>query len=351
MKVCGVIMAGGFGERFWPLSRKDTPKQLLNLTGRGPLALEAAERLVPLTGKENLFAVTGERHAGKLRDALRPALPPENVLCEPAARGTAACIGYSAILLERLYGRDAVMIVTPADAYIEDGEKFIKTLSSAVSAAESGALVTIGVKPTFPATGYGYLCVEEGFAPVMRVEKFTEKPSRAQAEEFLKSGRYLWNSGMFVWKIGAILSAIQKYLPDTYEILQKIKENFGNAEETARLYLEISPISVDYGVMEKADNILAALGEFGWSDVGSFDMLSAIKKADEDANVCVGESYLLKSQGCVIYSPKKPVAGVGIHDLIVVETDDVLLVCPKDRAQEIKNIVQKLRSAGREDLL
>lgn len=355
MKTFGVIMAGGSGERFWPLSRRDTPKQLLNLTGRDLLVNEAAERLFGVCEREDLLIVTGKGQTEKMRAATAKYLKAEQILSEPAARNTAACIGYAAMKLQKRCG-EAVMVVTPADAYIKDTESFRKTLETAVKAAEGGALVTVGIRPTFPATGYGYLRCEGGEKgdAARKVLQFVEKPSLERAQEYLSAGGYFWNSGMFVWKISAILQAFCRYLPEAYKILSEIAKADGTAEErevTEKLYPLIPSVSVDYGIMEKAENILVVPGDFGWSDVGSFDMLSAVREADEKGNVVIGELLGADVENCVIYNRQKPVAAVGVKDLVIVETDDVLLVCAKDRAQDVKKIVEKLRSEGREELL
>ncbi len=354
MNVYGIILAGGGGTRFWPLSRAQTPKQLLDLTGKDVMVGEAVSRLSRVVLRENIYIATNETQRSSMEQAVGGRIPHGNIFAEPAARNTAACIGYAAVELLKRRG-DGIMVITPSDAYIRDGEKFAEVLKTAISAAEeTGKLVTIGITPTFPATGYGYIRFQPSASPVKEAVCFVEKPPKERAEEYLKSGDYVWNSGMFVWKSSTILEHFKALLPDLYLHLEELKNAIGtDREETVlkEVYGKISSVSVDYGVMEKSRDILVVPAEFGWSDVGSWDMLGAVREADSEGNITVGDVCLLESKNTTVYAKSRTVAVVGADDLVVVETPDAVLVCPKQRAQDVKKLVDELKARGREDLL
>ncbi len=354
MNIYGIIMAGGGGERFWPLSRRETPKQLLNLSGKEVMVNEAIDRLLALTPRENIMVVTNAHQAKNMRAVTAKRISARQILSEPAARNTVACIGYAAIRIVRQHG-DGVMVVTPSDAFIRDTEKFTQILSCAVDTAErTGKLVTVGITPTFPATGYGYIRFEKSASAVKKVLRFVEKPNLKRAKRYLSSGEYVWNSGMFIWKASVILDCYKKYIPDVYEILSRIGDSFGTPEERGvieELYPQIRSISIDYAIMEKSKDILVIPGEFGWNDVGSWDMLSALYGTDASGNVVVSDYLGEDTHGCILYSKKKLIATVGLENLIIVDTPDAILVCAKDRAQEVKTLVEELRTQGREELL
>ena len=347
-------MAGGGGERFWPLSRKTTPKQLLNLSGKDIMVNEAVARLSRVCALENIFIVTNATQSETMRSATQKYLTANQILSEPAARNTAACIGYAAMKLYKTYG-DGIMVVTPSDAYIKDEGIFAEILKTAIKAAEeTDSLVTVGITPTFPATGYGYIRVEKSEKNVKRSLGFVEKPDLERAKKYLESGEYVWNSGMFIWKVSTVLQEFKEHAPDIYQLLEQIGEKIGTAEESKaieEMYPLIRSVSVDYAIMEKAQNILVVPGEFGWSDVGSWDMLSALHESDEHGNIIVGEHFGLDTTNTVIYSKDKPIATIGLDNLVIVETPDVLLVCAKDRAQDVKKIVEILRKKEKEELL
>lgn len=358
MKTYGVIMAGGGGTRFWPLSRQATPKQLLNLTGRELMVNEAIDRLSYTAEPGQIYVVTNQVQAEAMRRATAGRLDPAHVLAEPAARNTAACIGYAAMEILRKHG-DGVMVITPSDAYIRDGAAFTRVLSAAVRAAcEADRLVIVGIEPTFPATGYGYVRFD-GNAPgdAKPVLAFREKPDEATARGYLSEGGYAWNSGMFIWKASAILRRFEALIPDIYADLARIGDAMGTPDEQAVLdavYPGIRKISVDYAIMEPAaaaGDVLVVPGEFGWNDVGSWDMLEAIHAPDAQGNVLRGDALCVDGTGSVLYSTTRLVAAVGISDLIVVETPDAVMVCPKARAQDVKLLVDALAERGRTDLL
>lgn len=348
MKRYGIIMAGGSGTRFWPLSRKRLPKQFLNLTGKEIMVNETIDRLYPVIEKENVFVVTSEMHAQLTFDEAAGRLARDHVLAEPAARNTAACIGYAAMEIIKKYG-DGVMGIFASDAYIGDEEAFRGVLERAISEAElADKLVTIGIRPSFPATGYGY--IKRKAADCLDVEEFVEKPDLETAQQYLESGNYLWNSGMFVWKASVILTQMQRLLPDVYECLETIGQSMGTEREKEviqEIYPKIPKISVDYGIMERADNVIVLEGDFGWNDVGSLDAIETLHEPDENGNVMCCENICLDAQGCIGSSEKKLLALIGVKDLIVVETEDTVLVCGKDRAQDVKKIVEQLEAEGK----
>lgn len=354
----GVIMAGGGGTRFWPLSREKTPKQLLNLSGRDLMVNEAVERMATVIGKSNIFIVTTDAQAPAMIAATRGRVFPRNILVEPAARNTAACIGYAAMEIYRKYG-DGVMIITPADHYIEDVPALTEIFKTAILAAEEeNKLVTIGLKPLFPSTGFGYIKYDaEIDSAVKPVIEFREKPDEETAKKYVKTGHYAWNSGMFIWKASLILKMLEEYVPDVYEGLKKIGEAMNNPEEQDVLhaiYPNIRKISIDYAVMEPSaakGDVQVILGDCGWNDVGSWDMLGILHKPNHDNNILLGDVIALDVNNSVIYSSTRTVTAVDVENIIIVETHDAIMVCRKDKAQEVKKIVDKLIETGRKELL
>ncbi len=354
MRKYGVIMAGGGGTRFWPLSTTENPKQLLNLTGRTAMVNEAVLRLQKVVDKDDVFIVTNKTQTKKMLEITSGLVKKDHILTEAFARNTSACIGYSAIEILKKYG-DGVMVVTPSDAYIKDEEEFARVLSVAIESAEkSENLYTIGIKPTFPATGYGYIKFEKTDAEVKKVEKFVEKPTLEVAEQYFNSGDYVWNSGMFVFKASTILRKFEKYLPDIYANLSKISECFGKEKEQElidNIYGEIRKISIDYGIMEKSDEIFVIPGDFGWNDVGSLDMLEVLHTPNKDGNVLIGETTEIDCKNVISFSSGRHIALIGLEDVIVVETDKSVLVCAKERAQDVKYVVEKLKEQCKKELI
>lgn len=354
METYGIILAGGGGERFWPLSRKETPKQLLNLSGREIMVNETIDRLSLVCNRENIYIVTSAQQAQSMESVTASRLEGNHILPEPTARNTAACIGYAAIRIQKQFG-DGIMVITPSDAYIKDNERFAGVLGRAIEAAETtGHLVTVGITPTFPATGYGYICFKNSETSAKKVVRFVEKPDYKHAKRYYSSENYVWNSGMFIFKASAILQAYKKHVPDIYKLLVRIGKDLDTPNEKQtleELYPQIRSISIDYAVMEKSKKILVVPGEFGWSDVGSWDMLSAIYNKDENGNIIVSDYVGYDTKDCVIYSKNRLISAVGLRDLVIVETPDAILVCDKHRAQDVKKIVEELRRRGREELL
>lgn len=354
----GVVMAGGGGTRFWPLSRQKMPKQLLNLSGKDLMVNEAVDRMATVIGKSNIFIVTAELQASSMLAATQGKVFPRNILAEPAARNTAACIGYSAMEIYRKYG-DGIMIITPADHYIEDVPALSDIFKTAIlTAEEEDKLVTIGIKPTFPSTGFGYIKYDAKTDGIVKpVVEFREKPDEETARQYIESGEYAWNSGMFIWKASLILKKLEEYVPDVYEDLVKI----GNAMNTPaeqevlhNIYPNIRKISIDYAVMEPSaakGDVLVIPGDCGWNDVGSWDMMDILHEPDNNNNVFLGDVVAIDTNNTVIYSATKTVTAVDVNNIVIVETPDAIMVCNKDKAQNVKKIVDTLNEAGRTELL
>ena len=351
--VYGVIMAGGGGARFWPLSRKENPKQLLTLSGKKPMVAETAARLSRTIKKENLFIITNALQKDKTAAAVCGEVPIENIISEPCAKNTAAAIGYAAVKILKTRG-DGVIIVTPADAFIKDEESYSKVLSLAAEAAEKkGGIVTLGIKPAFAATGYGYIHAA-GAGSVLRAQGFTEKPDLNTAKKYLESGEYFWNSGVFVFRAEVMLKNIARFLPGLYEGLMCIYRAAGTEREdktVAEVYPELPSVSIDYGVMERAEEVYVVPGDFGWSDVGSWDMLGAVREADGSGNIASGDVLLSDCTDTYAFSGGRLIAALGVKGLVIAETADAVLVCPKERAQEVKKITELLEKQGRTELL
>lgn len=354
----GVIMAGGRGTRFWPLSRGKLPKQLVELLGPKTLLQRTVERLKPLIPAERLLVVTGAEHARAVRRHL-PELPRQNVLAEPEGRNTAPCIGLAACEIARRES-GAVMGVFPADHLIAKEAEFRRLIGSAAKllSVRPDSLVTFGMRPTRPATGYGYIKMgaEVGEArglAVYAVESFVEKPEMAAARRYVKSPRYLWNGGVFLWRVETIRAAFEAYMPELARGLKAVEEALGRRDSSRRLkaiYPELPATSIDYGVMERAETALVIPCDVGWSDVGSWKSLADVLKVDGDGNVAVGDHVGLDTAGSVVYAPRHLVATIGVEDLIVVVMDDAVLICHKDRDQDVRRLVDELQARGLDHL-
>lgn len=359
MKITAVIMAGGKGERFWPKSRKSLPKQFLSLTDDGKTMIQLTiERLKSLVNIEDVYIVTNKDYKSLVKEQIS-GIPDENILLEPIAKNTAPCIGLAAMHIKKKYD-DAVMLVLPSDHLIKYNEIYIDTLKEAVNVAkEDDNLITIGITPSYPETGYGYINFgrDENDMKrnnVYRVKRFVEKPNLETAKEYLSSGRYLWNSGMFVWKATTILDDFKEYLPDIYEGLNKIYNSIGNNNYDEILIDEFSKFrseSIDYGIMERANNIYTIPGSFGWDDVGSWLALERISKSNDDGNVVKGNVITINSKNSIIQAQDKLIATIGMEDLIVVDTDDALLIASKDSTQEVKKVIENLKICNRIEYL
>lgn len=354
MKITAVIMAGGRGERFWPKSRNSCPKQFLSLTSdRETMIQKTVKRLRPLVEAEDIYIVTNAAYRSLVKDQL-PDVPEENILAEPCARNTAPCIAFAAAVIGRKYD-DAVMLVLPSDHLIGYENIYVKTLKKAVSVAEQGKnLVTIGITPTYPETGYGYINFGDEAGDAYKVERFVEKPDLPTAKQYLASGKYLWNSGMFVWKISSVMENLKEFMPDIYEGALRIGESFGtdSFEETlVKEFTAFTSESIDFGIMEKASDIYTIPGSFGWDDVGSWLAVERINETDDDKNYVDGDVITVDSKRTTICGGKRLVAAIGTRDIIIVDTDDVLLVCSKNNTQDVKKVIAQLKEHGRNELI
>ncbi len=349
MKVYGVIMAGGGGTRFWPLSRNKKPKQLLNITGKELMINETIDRISSFIKMEDIFIITNSEQYDAMAEAVNGRIDSTHILREPMGRNTAPCIGYAAIEILKKYG-DGVMCVFPADHYIKDEKTFAKTMEEAINVAENNDdLITVGIQPTYPATGYGYIRFDKNQeTSYKKVIEFKEKPDYAVAKSYYESGEYVWNSGMFVWKASVIIQKYKELLPEIYDKLKLLEEAIGTEQENRavdEIYPVIPAISVDYGIMEKADNVNVIPAEFGWNDVGSWDSLDCIYEKDEMGNLVLADEYInVSSSNCVIYGKNKLIATVNVDNVIVVDTEDSILICNKDNAQDVKKIVDELKA-------
>ena len=351
--IYAVIMAGGSGTRLWPRSRKKKPKQLLDIVSSKTMIQETVERLSPLVESSHTIIVVNEIHFKEIDQQLTH-IPTENILIEPEGKNTAPCIGLAAIhILSR--DKDAIMAVLPSDHLVQNANRFRKTIGVGARIAESGNhLVTIGIKPTFPETGYGYIQAGEKVdtasgEDVFKVVAFTEKPSLAVAKKFIKSGDYMWNSGMFVWSVETILNQIQLHLPGLHEGLMKIQASLGKDNERKvleKVYASLESESIDFGLMEKAKEVLLIKGDFGWNDIGSWAAMEQLWPKDTDGNFLNAEVVSIESTGNIIHSTKKLVAVIGLNDIVIIETEDALLVCAKDRAPDVRRAVEELKERG-----
>lgn len=357
MRVYNVIIAGGGGTRFWPLSRQEVPKQLINLSGQDALINETINRIDSLANKKDLFIVTNEKQIDALKDTVKNKCIFENILPEPSARNTAAAIGFAAFNIMKKHG-DGVMCVYPADHYIKDEDRFTQVLNKAIDVAKNNdKLVTVGITPTFPSTGYGYINFNQNAMvgnSAYDVLEFVEKPDFEVAKGYIDSKKYVWNSGMFVWKVSKILEDFKRYLPKVYDKLEQISQHMGTENEAKaikEIYPTIPSISIDYGVMERSNDVVVVPGDFGWNDVGSWDSLGAIYPTDEEGNIKRGSNITIDSKNSIIYSDDKLVTTIGISDLIVVATNDAVMVCRKDKAQDVKKIVDVLKERDQKEYI
>lgn len=349
-------MAGGRGERFWPKSRKSLPKQFLSLMDDGKTMIQqTVERILPLVKLEDIYVVTNRDYKALVQEQL-PGLPEDNILCEPIGRNTAPCIGLGAVHVARKHG-DAIMIVLPSDHLIKYTAMFVNTLSDACEIAEQGEnLVTIGITPDCPETGYGYIKfkADKTLGRGYEVERFVEKPDLETAKAYLSSEQYLWNSGMFIWKASTIMQNLEEHLPEMYSGLCRIGTAIGTEEEQAVLeqeFLAFRSESIDYGVMEKAKNIYILSGTFGWDDVGSWLAVSRIKKSNEFGNVIEGNVITVDTKNSIVQGLDKLIATVGINNLIIVDTEDAILISNAGSVGDIKKVLENLKICNRNEYL
>lgn len=350
MELFVLIMAGGVGSRFWPRSRKSKPKQLLNIFGQNSMIRETYRRVSNLVPPENVYIITNKVQA-KLITAELPELPTRNIIAEPVGKNTAPCVAVSAkTILNR--SEDSVIITLPADHLIEKEKEFENKLFEAAKYAfESKGLVTFGITPTRPETGYGYIHFNKNSSEnIFKVKEFVEKPNLETAIKYLEAGDYLWNSGMFIWRSDVILDEVKKYLPEVYSLVAKINDNdYDNIIE--EIYPKFESVSVDYGIMEKSEKVFVMDGNIGWSDVGSWESVYELSKKDENGNALVGDVLTLDTKNSYVYSENNFTALVGVNDLVVINLGDSLLVCDRAKAQAVKNVVDELTKNDRNNLL
>jgi mannose-1-phosphate guanylyltransferase len=359
MAFYALIMAGGVGTRLWPLSRRDRPKQSLRLVGERTMFEHAVDRIAPLFQPEEIFVVTGAEHVESLA-AQAPELPPENFIVEPEGRGTAPCVGLGAIHLRR-QDPDAVMAVLTADHFIADVTRFQQALTAAAQVAEEGHLVTLGITPSSPSTGYGYIKQGEslgtvGGFPVFHAERFTEKPSQETAIHMVESGEYSWNSGMFIWRVDRIMEEFEHQMPEFYVQLAEVEatlETPGYEPALSRIWPEVVRQTVDYGVMEGAAEVAVIPVDIGWSDVGSWSSLLDLLPADKEGNIIAGPHVGIDTRDTLVFSRdgKRLIATIGVEGMVIVDTEDALLVCPREREQEVREIVRRLEDEERGEYL
>ncbi len=352
-----IILAGGTGTRLWPRSRRDRPKQLLDLLSARTMLQQTFDRIAPLIPPENLYVITNTAYVNEIRGQI-PEMPPAQVIGEPEGRGTAPAIGYAAHLV-RDRDPQGVMVVLPADHFIPRDAEFRAGICAAQEVAMQDLLVTFGIQPSYAETGYGYIEAGDDLAQVRgfrarKVRRFTEKPDPATAAQFVASGNYYWNSGMFLWRASVILEEFSRFLPVHSRLLEEIMAARGSPQETetfARLWQQMPNETIDYGIMEKSDRVAVLPLDVGWSDVGNWATLLDLLPGDGNQNVIIGDHIGVETQSCLIYTNDRLIATVGIQDMIVVDTGDVVLVCHKEDAQKVKHLVDELKRRQQEKYL
>jgi mannose-1-phosphate guanylyltransferase len=347
-----VIMAGGIGSRFWPYSRNNRPKQFLDILGTGRSLLQMTyDRFLEIAQPDRFYVVTNQSYHDLVKEQL-PELKPEQILTEPLRRNTAACAAYAAYKINGI-DPDATLIVTPADQLILQESRFIATIKKAVEAAKvKGRLITLGIRPNRPDTGYGYIQYHENENGdyAMKVKTFTEKPNLKLAKTFLESGDFVWNSGMFVWKVASLLEAFSENMPDVAETFEEGKTHFGKPTEQEfihRAYSLVKSVSLDHGIMEKSDNVFVILGDYGWSDLASWQSLHGLREKDENSNVVEANTLLFDTKNCFIKSDSdKLVVVEGLDNYLINESENVLLICKLDGEKKFREFVANAKKKG-----
>ncbi|CAN5455097.1 mannose-1-phosphate guanylyltransferase [soil metagenome] len=346
-----LIMAGGIGSRFWPISRTSYPKQFIDILGTGKTLIQNTyDRFLKVCPPENIYVVTNEIYAGLVKTQL-PAMTDQQILTEPVMRNTAPCIAYGSFKIESL-NPDAVIVVAPSDHLILDEAAFVSTIEKSLQvASENNCLITLGIKPSRPDTGYGYIQYTERSLnnDFFKVKTFTEKPTLEIAKTFLQSGDFLWNAGIFVWSAKAIVNAFSQYLPEMHEIFADARPVYNSDNEKTHVhqaYQQCTNISIDYGIMEKADNVYVLPSEFGWSDLGTWASIYDLAEKDYVGNAVIPSEKVIMydSSNCMVNMPAdKLVILKGLHNFIVVESNNTLLICPRDEEQNVKQVVADVK--------
>lgn len=358
-KIAIVIPAGGGGTRLWPRSRRQTPKQFLDIVSERTMLQETADRVRELVPPERLFVITNTQHVGPVQEQL-PDVPAMNIVGEPQGRDSAPAIGLMAAILEKVTGEDTVMVVLPADHVIPKDAHFRKILQRAAQVAQDGYLVTLGIPPTNPDTGFGYIqsseIVDEGEGlTVYRVKQFKEKPQKDIAEQYLRDGGYFWNAGMYIATVKTLRDLYKTHLPEMEASFGQIVTAYGTEDGPKTLtavFPTLPKISIDYGIAEKADKVAVIPADIGWNDVGSWGRLAEVLSLDhETENIVIGHHIGIDTKGVLIYSPDRLIATIGMEDIVVIDTPDATLICPKSRSEDVKKIVDELKARGRTDLL
>ena len=344
-----VIMAGGIGSRFWPYSRNNFPKQFLDVLNTGQSLLQmTVQRFKTVCPAENIYIVTNKDYENLVKEQL-PALQPEQILSEPVKRNTAPCVAYASYKI-RQKNPEATMVVAPSDHAIFNETEFIQSIKKALSEAEQGnKLITLGIKPNRPETGYGYIqYIEDASSEMKKVKTFTEKPQLELAKKFIESGDFVWNAGIFIWRADTIIKAFEEFLPDQAEIFEEGNGQFYSIEEEKfirKAYSQCKSISIDYGIMEKAENVYVMLADFGWSDLGSWNSLHEIREKDGDRNAIDGNVLLFDSRECIVKGDDdRLIVAQGLEGYLIAQCDDVTLICKKDDEQRFREYVSEVKS-------
>ena len=341
----GIILAGGSGSRLWPLSRELYPKQLLKLDGNLSLLQETFKRLNSLIPSENIISVTNTKHANDVKFQLSQIDKNSKIISEPMAKNTAPAIACTLEYIKRTADKDEIVIIVPSDSLIRRTDDFVNTLKTSEEAAQNGYIVTFGIKPSYPETGYGYIKAGENLLGCKKVERFVEKPNREKAVEYLSDGSYYWNGGMFMAKVSVLLEEFEKYAPEINKNLSML--DFSKSTNIKYgIYENMPSISIDYAVMEKSDKIVISELQSDWSDVGSWQALYDISKKDENNNVIVGNVLVENVTNSLIYADKKLVTATDLEDVIIVETEDAVMACKKEASQNVKKIYERLKKSG-----
>ncbi|MEM6359275.1 MAG: mannose-1-phosphate guanylyltransferase [Bacteroidota bacterium] len=349
-----VIMAGGIGSRFWPYSRQNRPKQFLDILGTGRSLLQMTfDRYITSTNAENIYIVTNDNYQAAVKEQL-PELADHQILCEPSRKNTAPCIAYAAYKIAKI-NPEAIITVCPSDHLILNDKAFHEVMSIAQSATDDHKLITIGLKPHRPETGYGYIQYIESDSQVKKVKTFTEKPEKELAQKFLDSGDFVWNSGMFIWSVKAIVTAFEKILPELSEVFEETVPFLNTENERdaiKKAYFQCNNVSIDYGIMEKASEVYVVLGDFGWSDLGSWESLHELSEKYENNNVIQGNALVFETSNTLIKGPKdKLIVAQGLDDYLVVECDNVTLICKKSEEHKFREYVAQVKEKKGKEFL